>query len=473
MEGRLCSTPLQRTKYIVSDLVTSFVAFALFNICRYFITPSHTQIGLEQFIFSPKLILEQVFVPVFMVAIYAISGYYNKPFHKSRLQELLVTLTSTGVNASAIFLFMLTNDLIPRRRVSFQLIFICWGLFFLFTYIFRLIITTQSIRNFKRNQWTYKTLIIGNSRKARFTANSLTESDSKCGYKIVGYVAIPGEEGVMDNSPVFQPEDIHRVVKQLGVDQIIVSPETHNDKLVMQLLDSLFTLNKPVKIVPDIYSYVTSAIKLKDIFGDPLIDLTAPSLSEFDKNIKRLTDIFISSLSLIILSPLMLILAALVKLTSKGDIIYRQERIGWRRRPFTIYKFRTMVADAEKNGPALSSAKDSRITPVGKFMRKYRLDELPQFWNIFKGDMSLVGPRPERLHYIRQLDERVPYYCLIHQVRPGLTSWGMVKYGYASSIEQMIERSKFDLLYISNMSLSVDMKILIYTVRTVISGLGK
>lgn len=473
MKGRNCSPTLQRTKYIVSDLLTSFVAFALFNICRYYITPSHEYIGLAQFLLSEKLIMEQVFVPMFMAGIYAVSGYYNRPFHKSRLQELLITLTSSGVNASAIFLFMLTNDLIPRRRVSFQLIFACWGLFFTFTYIYRLLITTNSIKNFRKSQWSYSTLIIGNSDKARATARSLHDTDAKYGYKVAGYVDIPGEDSIHDGENIFTLDEIESAVRRLDIDQIIVSPSVHSDKLEMELLDRLFSLNIPVKIAPDIFSYVTSAIKLKDIFGEPFIDLTSPSLSDFDRNIKRLTDITVSAIALVILSPLMGFLALAVALSSPGGIIYSQQRIGWRRRPFNIYKFRTMVKDAEKNGPALSSSNDSRITPLGSFMRKYRLDELPQFWNILVGDMSLVGPRPEREFYIRQLIERVPYYSLIHQVRPGLTSWGMVKYGYASSVGQMIERSKFDLLYISNMSLTVDMKILIYTVRTVVSGVGK
>jgi lipopolysaccharide/colanic/teichoic acid biosynthesis glycosyltransferase len=183
-------------------------------------------------------------------------------------------------------------------------------------------------------------------------------------------------------------------------------------------------------------------------------------------------DIIVSIAALILLSPLFLLLAILIKCDSKGPVFFRQERIGYHKKPFKIIKFRTMVNDAEINGPQLSSAGDVRITRIGHFMRKYRLDELPQFWNILCGEMSFVGPRPEREFYIKQILKKAPYYSLLHQVRPGLTSWGMVKHGYASTIDEMVERSRFDLIYLENISLIVDLKILLYTVNTVISGRG-
>ncbi len=217
---------------------------------------------------------------------------------------------------------------------------------------------------------------------------------------------------------------------------------------------------------------MTSAIHLKDIYGEPFVDLTSPAISESAKNIKRLSDILVSSLILMVFSPVYLCLALMVKINSKGPVIYSQERIGLKQKPFKIYKFRTMVVDAEKDGPQLAEKDDPRITTVGSFLRKYRLDELPQFWNVLKGEMSLVGPRPERQYYIEKIMQEAPYYALVYQVRPGITSWGMVKYGYATNVRQMIERTRYDLLYMSNMSLFVDLKILIYTIKIVFSGRG-
>jgi lipopolysaccharide/colanic/teichoic acid biosynthesis glycosyltransferase len=169
----------------------------------------------------------------------------------------------------------------------------------------------------------------------------------------------------------------------------------------------------------------------------------------------------------------MALIALLIKRDSKGPVIYKQERIGYHSKPFFIYKFRTMRTDAEQAGPMLSSRNDARITGIGRVLRKYRIDELPQFWNVLKGDMSLVGPRPEREYFIRQIMPCAPQYTLIHQVRPGITSWGMVKFGYASSLQEMVERVRYDLIYLANVSLTVDVKILIYTIKTVIKGRGK
>ena len=322
-------------------------------------------------------------------------------------------------------------------------------------------------------------MIVGETAQNRMLARRLLEDKSRVSYRIVAFVDIDGIGREGDNCrswlqdvETFEIKDMEKACVDLGIDQVIIASFERDENRVVEILNVLFPLDIAVKIAPDTLSYVTSAIRLKDIYGDPFVDLTTPALSESSKNVKRMLDVVVSLMLLVILSPILLLIAAMVRKDSQGPAIYRQERIGKKKMPFVIYKFRTMAVDAEKDGPMLAGSGDPRITKIGRILRKYRLDELPQFWNVVKGDMSIVGPRPERKYFIDKIIRRAPYYALVYQVRPGITSWGMVKYGYASTLEQMVARTKYDLLYMSNMSLFVDMKILIYTIRTVVTGKG-
>ncbi|MDR1337124.1 MAG: exopolysaccharide biosynthesis polyprenyl glycosylphosphotransferase, partial [Tannerella sp.] len=212
--------------------------------------------------------------------------------------------------------------------------------------------------------------------------------------------------------------------------------------------------------------------RVKTIHGIPFIEVTANNFSEAGKNIKHVMDKVVAVLVLTLLSPVYACIALRVRRSSPGQVFFRQERIGYRGRPFTIYKFRTMYTDTGRHDPLLTERDDPRVTPFGRFLRKYRLDEFPQFWNVLKGDMSLVGPRPEQRYYIERIVRRAPYYYLLHNVRPGITSWGMVKYGYAETVDKMIERLDYDIMYYENMSLSLDLMILAYTVKIVLTGKG-
>jgi polysaccharide biosynthesis protein PslA len=218
---------------------------------------------------------------------------------------------------------------------------------------------------------------------------------------------------------------------------------------------------------------ISGAVQTSDVMGTPLIDVHSGLLPSWQKNLKRFVDLFISIIASVLLSPLLVYTAVRTAFSSKGTILYRQERIGYKGKPFIIYKFRSMVQDAENNGPMLSSEDDERITKWGRIMRKWRLDELPQLWNIIKGEMSLVGPRPERKFYVEQIVEQHSEYKYLFKVKPGLTSWGMVKFGYASSVEEMIQRMPFDLMYVENVSLLLDLRIMILTLATILKGKGK
>lgn len=466
-----------RSIYILSDLVTTSLAFLIFNILRYRILISQEGIqGVVRYLSEPKLICEQCLVPCALFVTYLLSGYYNNPFPKSRISEIFVTIGSAAANTLLIFMTMLVNDPTPRRRTEYLLILLIFLLLTGFTYIGRITITTLASKNAKKSKLIYKTVIIGNSERAHRAAENIINSESLYVNRIAAFVALDGErknyhrfKGV----PIIKIKNLKDFCRSEKISQIVIAPETASDDIVLNILDEYIDLNIPIKIAPDDLDYAIGGIRTNDIMGNTLIDLTTPRISDFAQNIKRSFDIMISLVLLIILQPLFIVIAICIKINSSGTVFYTQERIGRHHAPFRIIKFRTMYSNAEKNGPQLSSDSDHRITSIGKFLRKYRIDELPQLWNVLKGDMSIVGPRPERKFFIKQIVKHVPYYSLVYQVRPGITSWAMVKFGYASSIDQMVERTKYDMVYINNMSILLDLKILIYTTRTILSGAGK
>ncbi len=473
MIGKMASVRLERFKLVLTDWISANISVLLLNILRFLDsswTP-HTFKGAISFLLMPKLCLEQAIVPIFLLGLYWLSGFYNNPFGKSRSYELLNTATVSAISTILIHLAFLTNDQMNDISSNLLRIFLIFIIFFSLTFMGRLIVISNQIKHFKKRNWLYSAVIVGNSPKAHSLAMQLKDSKAVIGYSIVGFFRIDGEKNYFDDA--MELKSIAQFCCERNIDHIIIAPETSEEEKVLNLIYALFPIGKPLKLSPETMNLMTSSIKLKDIYGYPLVDLTHSSLSDSEKNIKRCIDVCTSIFSLILLSPLFLLLALKVKSDSNGPIFYRQERIGLNERPFHIIKFRTMQTDAEEDGPQLSSDDDPRVTKMGKIMRKYRLDELPQFWNVLKGDMSIVGPRPERRFYINKIIKRAPYYTLLYQTRPGITSWGMVKYGYASTIEQMIERSKFDLIYVSNMSILVDLKIILYTVLTIMKGRGK
>jgi exopolysaccharide biosynthesis polyprenyl glycosylphosphotransferase len=268
-------------------------------------------------------------------------------------------------------------------------------------------------------------------------------------------------------------QQLPSLIQRLKIEQVVIAIEPSEHRRIQEILALLEGVPVRISILPDLYQMLLGSVKVNHVFGTPLIEIKQDLLPVWQQALKRMVDIVCAASFLLLALPGYVFTAIMVKLSSPGPIFYRQERIGKNEEPFTIIKFRSMYVNAEPLGPSLSSDHDPRITKWGRFMRKVRLDELPQFWNVLKGDMSLVGPRPERRFFIEQIIQIAPHYRHLHRVRPGLTSLGQVKYGYAETVTQMVERLKFDILYIENMSLTMDFRVLLYTLKIIVEGRGK
>ncbi|EEC96508.1 exopolysaccharide biosynthesis polyprenyl glycosylphosphotransferase [Parabacteroides johnsonii DSM 18315] len=461
----------QAGKYILSDFVSASVAWLLFNILRYeilFIINEGTD-SLLDYLQYPGVLTGQIVIPFFWLVLYYFSGYYNKPFGKSRLTELFSTFITVLIGTIFVFFALLLDDIPRSINIYYRLFFGMFGLQFFITYIPRLLITQSGVRKIKNREWAMNVLIVGAGEKAVRIAHDLY----RLGYDICGFVSEDERIPVKAdrNQVLGTVEDIPVLMEKKNVDEIVLAVESKNNKMLLGILYSLYRYKRPIKVLADRFNML-SKIQLRTIRGIPLVDVTDNNFSPAGQNIKFFLDKVSSAVALLLLSPLFVYIAWRVKRDSPGPVFFRQERIGYLGQPFWMYKFRTMYVNAEENGPSLSSEDDPRVTPFGRVMRKYRLDELPQFWNVLKGDMSLVGPRPERKYFIDEIVKTAPYYYLLHNVRPGITSLGMVKYGYAASVDKMVERMEYDILYYENMSLTLDLTILIYTVKTVVTGKG-
>ncbi len=460
----------QAGKYILSDFISASVAWLLFNILRYEVFAiDEGADSLLDYLQYPGVLGGQVVIPLFWLVLYYFSGYYNKPFGKSRLTELFSTFITVLIGTVFVFFALLLDDIPRSIDIYYKLFFGMFGLQFFITYIPRLLITQSWMRKIKNREWAMKVLIIGAGGKAVRIAHDLY----RLGYDICGFVSEDERTPVKAdrNQVLGTVEDIPVLMEKENVDEIVLAVESKNNKALLGILYSLYRYKRPIKVLADRFNML-SKIQLRTIRGIPLVDVTDNNFSPAEQNIKLFLDKVCSVVALLLLSPLFAYIAWRVKKDSPGPVFFRQERIGYLGQPFWMYKFRTMYVNAEENGPSLSSEDDLRVTPFGRIMRKYRLDELPQFWNVLKGDMSLVGPRPERKYFIDEIVKTAPYYYLLHNVRPGITSLGMVKYGYAASVDKMVERMEYDILYYENMSLTLDLTILIYTVKTVITGKG-
>jgi exopolysaccharide biosynthesis polyprenyl glycosylphosphotransferase len=465
----------QRLLYILFDFLAAMAAWVLFFLFR--------KINIEPQVFGtdvpitlgPRFWFGAIGLPFAWVTLYYFTGFYKDMFRRSRLDDFIRTLLSSLLGVVVIFFLLILDDTIQDYTNYYSLALTLFLLHFTFVLIPRMILTSRMVGKVHRREIGFKTVMIGSNENAVDVYLDIVDQKRSNGYEIQGFINVQWKEHyqLQDHLPhLGGHENMEAILIEQQVEEVIIALEPTEHGIIGDIVNRLSLLDVKVSAIPSITDILTGKVKSTTIFGTPLLEVNHDVMPAWQQNVKQLMDIVISILALVILLPLSVALIIGVLLSSSGPILYKQDRIGRFGREFQIFKFRSMYHNAEENGPELSSKHDPRVTRFGQMMRKHRLDEIPNFINVLRGEMALVGPRPEREYFIDKIIKTAPHYTHLQKVKPGITSWGQVKYGYAENVQEMIKRLRYDILYIENMSLFVDVKILFYTVITIVKGRG-
>jgi exopolysaccharide biosynthesis polyprenyl glycosylphosphotransferase len=413
----------------------------------------------------------------YWVFMFVITGLYKKLYLVSRLDEFFKVLKSTALGSLMLY-FLLdisSNEAFEKVKI---LVLLYWGFTFSISALNRFVIRTVQRFYARRGKGLHRTVIIGTGYNAKVAYDDLMRNRT-LGMDVMGYVQVNGkspepETGIEADQVIGHLDDIDDIINKNQIQDVLVAIEPDRRGELVEVISKVDKPDITLKLLPDFHQLVSGLNKTNQIFGLPFIEISPQPMPLWERAIKRLMDILVSILVLILGAPIFLVIAIIIKLTSKGPVIYAQERVGRNGKTFTMFKFRTMKQDAEADsGPMWATENDPRVTKVGYWLRKLRLDEMPQLLNVLSGSMSLVGPRPERPHFVDQFKVQIPLYTRRLRVRPGITGWAQVKWKYDESLADVKEKTKYDLYYVENISLMMDMKILINTILTMVKGKGQ
>lgn len=466
----------QVAKYMTFDALAAALSWSLFYTYRKLYIEKGVFDQFENIRLDSNFWIALLVIPAFWLTFYFVSGFYNDIFRRSRLIDLGHTFFATLAGVVVIFFTLMLDDAITNYKNYYSSFFTLLSLQFFFTLIPRMIFTTRTIHKIHTRKIGFNTVIIGSNERAMKLYEEMNTGNRASGNIFVGFVGLCNQNGhlLSDKLPYLGGiEVLPKIIDDKNIEEIIIAIETSEHNKIQEILGTLDFRNVTVKAIPDMFDILAGTVKTSTIYTSPLVKISNGIMPAWQENLKRVIDLVGSVFAITIFLPFFPLVCIGIKTSSKGPILYAQKRVGRYGKEFNIYKFRSMVTNAEENGPALSSDNDCRITKFGQFMRRTHIDEIPQFVNVIIGDMSLVGPRPERQYYINEIRKIVPHYIQLQRIRPGITSWGQVKYGYASNIDQMLERIPYDIIYLKNISLYLDFKILIYTVMNVFQAKGK